>query len=608
MEINLPSGYHIKDGQIVRHWSDKKGEHEELIANGTFEVIAIRQYVGTPNDSLVTVRFMSTAAKRFQDVQIPISEITGNGRNLLKFVPSWFVLLGSTPMKRLTFLQNALNLQRLEVTEITKVLLVETGYHFLNDGRLFYVMGDTILNPPVGVNLEITSHFHLLNTNGTPGQGVPWVRRFCEQGSPQAAQFVATLTAFIDPLLKATKNRGRFALYVVGESGIGKSEGAKLLCSIFQEESGATLSCDKADIFRQMSLYRDLPFLVDDLNESHIATATNKKRERLSEILQQMSGTGVLSIRSETFDVGFTTPIITAEALILSPSTINRTLIISYDRPFNAEAMSWLQEHQGLYVGFLKGFVEWLCHNHPRLVECVRSWNFSNLNGGRNPDAYVGFHRLMRTLKILKITIELLLLHLREVYAIPQEDERFWRRLLEEGVNQSVFYDTLEYLRKDSKMQERFYVDAVLDIFSDEDQRYKAKDRLVAKSFKKYVELNKQASINAQIPRKIFFESDDGDYYCFRGDDLIEYLTAQHNSDYRVSKKALSAQLDYHGLLQRQGGELSYPVAESGKRRFYHLRRNVVERLLAERREKFLWLGFDGNDNNDDQKWTIARR
>ena len=600
--IKLPSGYSVRDGQIVRHWKDKHGEHEEIIANGTFEVIAIRQYVGAPNDSLVTVCFMSTAAKRSQDVQVPVCEITGSGKNLLRLIPNWFVLLGTSPTKRITFLQNSINLQRLEVAEITKVLRVDTGYTLLRDGRVFYVLGDTILNPPADMELEILSRFHLRNTIGTPGQGVSWVHRFCKQGSPQAAQFVATLTAFIDPLLKATNNRGRFAVYVVGESGSGKSESAKLLCSIFQEDSGATLSSDKADVFRMMAACRDLPFLVDDLNDSGIANAAAKKRERLSEIIQQMSGTGVLSIRGETFDVRFTTPIITAEALILSPSTINRTLIISYDRPFNAETLTWLQEHQNLYVSFVKDFVEWLCQNHSRLIECVQNWKFSNLNGGRNQDAFVGFHRLMRTFKILKITIELFLLFLREVYAIPQEDEISWRRLLEDGINQATFSDTLEHLRKDSKAQERFYVDAVLDIFENEELLGKD-SRLVAKSYRKYLGLNQKADTYGRIQRKIFFESDDGDYYCYRGDDLIEYLTAQHDNDFRVSKRAVSAQLDYHGLLQRQGGELSYPIAESGKRRFYHLRRNVVEQLLAERRERNLWLGFDGegNDNNDGQ-------
>lgn len=599
MAIKLPPGCFDQDGRIIRQWTDRKGNsHTETVANGTFEVIAIRQPIDAPTDSLVTVRFMSTAAKRFQDVQVPVREITGSGKKILNYVPQWFVLLGSSPMKRLTFLQNTLNLQRLEVTEIIKVLRVDIGYHFLNDGRLFYVLGDTILNPPTDVNIEVISHFHLRDAGGIPGQGVSWVRRFCEQGPPQAAQFVATLTAFLRPLLETTNNRGRFAVYVVGESGTGKSESAKLLCSLFKEESGATLSSDKSDILRLMSLYRDQPFLLDDLNESHLANAMNKKRERLTEVLQQVSGTGVLSVRGETFDVSRATPIVTAETLLTSPSTINRSLIISYDKPFKPETLTWFQEHQSLYVDFLKGFVEWLCQNHSRLTKCVQSWNFMDLNGRKNPEAFIGFHRLVRTFKILKIVVELFLLHLCEVYAIPQEDEQTWGRLLEEGINQAVFSDTLDHLRKDSTIQERHYVEAVLSIFEYE-ALLRKDERLVAKSYKSYTELNKRADTYGRIRHKIFFESANGDYFCFSGDDLIEYLAAQHDYDYRVSKKGVSKQLAYHGLLQQQAGELSFPIAEGGKQRFYHLRRNVVEQLLAERRERYLLLGLDENGKDD---------
>ena len=351
-----------------------------------------------------------------------------------------------------------------------------------------------------------------------------------------------------------------------------------------------------------MSACRDMPFLVDDLNDSGVATVSAKKRERLSEVIQQLSGSGTLSIRGEEFDVRFATPIITAEKLIESYSTINRTLIIKYEHPFDADTMTWLQEKRNLYVDFLERFIGWICQNHTRLEQCVRSWTFSNLHGGiKNPEAYTGFHRLVRTFETLKVALELFLLHLREVYAIPQEVEQSWRRLLDEGINQAVFSDTLEHLRKDSAMQERFYVDAVLDIFSYEEQRYTKKEKLVAKSFEKYKELNKRAKIDARIPKKIFFQS--GDYYCYRGDDLVEYLSAQRDNEYKISKKAVSAQLDYHGLLQRQAGELSYPIAEDGKTRYYHLRMNVVERMLKEQQEAF-WADLD----NEETRWIIPRR
>lgn len=615
MAVKLPPGYHIEGGQIVHRWSDKKGEHAEIVANGTIQVLTIVKHTDTPNELFLTVRFTNSDNTRHENVQIPVKQVTGNGKKLLDYVPDWFVLLVTSPTKRLVLLQNILNLQRAEVIEATTVQRVGMGYHVADDGTLFYVLGNVIINPPPDINLEVVTPFHLRTNpciaNEPHGQGVVWVRKFCEQGPPQAAQFVATLTAFLRPLLEATNNRGRFAVYVVGESGTGKSESAKLLSSLFKEDSGATLSSDKSDILRLMSLYRDHPFLVDDLNESHLANAMNKKRERLTEVLQQVSGTGVLSIRGETFDVSRATPIVTAETLLTSPSTINRTLIISYDKPFNAEVLTWLQEHQNLYTNFLKDFISWLCSNYTRLIGCVRSWNFPSMNGGKNPSAYVGFHRLMRTFKILKITVELFLLHLREVYAIPQEDEKSWRRLLEEGVNQAVFADTLEHLRREGTEQDRFYLDAILNIFDGEKQAYKAKDQLVAKSYKKYVELNKCAKIDWQITKKIFFLSSDGCYYRFRGDDFVEYLKQEYGSQCKPSKKAFSAQLGKYGLLQPYGGELSYPVIEDSDHHYYNLRRNVVEDMQKERHDELIAqvdkLAF-GYSGNDDQDWIIPRQ
>lgn len=606
----LPPDYLIEDGKIVHRWVDRKGNQEEIVADGTIEVVSVRQYTDNPNELFLVVRFQNSNATQHEDVQIPIIQITENGSKLLRFVPDWFALLQTSPTKRRTFLQNTLNLQRTEITEVVKVQREGMGYHFTDNGTLFYILGDMIINGPTDANIESSAPFHLrtgrYNLNAPSGQDVSWVRKFCEQGPPQAALFVAALTSYLHPILEATNNLGRFGVYVCGESGTGKSESAKLLCSIFREDSGATLSSDKTDIFRLMSLYRDLPFLLDDLNNSRIASAMNKKSERLSEILQQQSGSGVLSIRGETFNIGRTTPVITAETLIKSYSTINRTIIISHDHPFNADTMSWLQENHDLYIEFLTGFIGWLCQDHTRLKGCVQSWSFSNLNGGiKNTEAFVGFHRLMRSFKILKIAVELLLLHLREVYAIPKEDESSWRRLLEEGINQAVFSDTLEPLRKENKEQGRFYVEALLRIFVMEKQLNK-KERLVAKSYQEYMEMNRRAKTSGYIQRKIFFISGCGHYYSFRGDDLIKYLDAHFDNQYRISKQAVSRQLDYHGLLQRKGGELSYPIAQAnGKTRFYHLRKDVVDQMLKESHDKLMdavneIVQKSNGNNNDD--------
>ena len=348
--IRLPKGCFVRDGKIYRQWHDKQGDHEELVADGTFSIIAARQYADDPDVLLTVVRFTGNDGSKFQDVQIPVPELTGNGKKLLEYVPDWFILLGPSPAKRLAFLQNALNLQRLDVSNIAKIRRVGPGYHASDNGILFYCLGDAIINRPMNENLELTSPFHHRDPGEIHGKGVPWLRKFCEQGAPQAAQFVATLTAYVRPLLEARNITQRIAVYVYGESGTGKSETAKLLCSIFQEQTGATLSSDKTDIFRMMAACRDLPFLVDDLNASGIATVSAKKKERLSEIIQQLSGGGTLSIRGETFDVTLTTPVITAEKLLKSYSTVTRIQCLGYRRTINSMWTSWRVS--------LAGFVE----------------------------------------------------------------------------------------------------------------------------------------------------------------------------------------------------------------------------------------------------------
>ena len=100
----LPPGYTIENGITVRHWSDKKGNHTEVVAYGTIGAISVRQYSDNPNEMSLIVRFSNNDGTRCEDVPIPIKQLTGNGKKLLALVPDWFVLLGASPTKRLSFL------------------------------------------------------------------------------------------------------------------------------------------------------------------------------------------------------------------------------------------------------------------------------------------------------------------------------------------------------------------------------------------------------------------------------------------------------------------------------------------------------------------------
>ena len=583
--VKLPSNFTIQSGRIFKKLNSKAGGWE-LFSNGAFQVSSAYMCHGS-KEVFLTVRFEDADGNHTDEITLSQTDLVRSGNGLLRLVPSWFVFYTPRLADQVDFIRSAINLQRADLP-IRTVFRVGPGYHIAPDGKtLFYVLGDQVIHAPKCTELVIDSCLHLRKYRpGKPSEGIRWVRRFCGQGPPQAAQFVATLMAFVRPLLELRGISSTFAIYVVGESGTGKSENAKLLCSIFQEQPGATLSSDKADIFRLMAAYRDFPFLVDDLNTSK-TRAAGKKKERLSELIGQLSSEGALMIRGERFDVHQTALVVTAEALPKGLSTLNRCAVVQYVGQFDPDVLKGLQDNKNRYIDFLVDFIGWICAKFDFLAEKVRTWDFRGLRTGtEKPEAFVGYQRVMRTYETLLVTLEIFLLYLSDSFSLPREDWQSWERLLREGINQSVFVDTLPRLRKENSEQGRAYVDAILDIFSSEDQ-YRKEVKLVAKSYERFQQWNRQCG-QFYYGRKLFFRN--GNYYCCRGDDLVEYLSDFWNEkiSYSISKKAVSAQLDYHGLLQKRGGELSYPVAGGGKTRYYHLRADVLEQLLKERRDMLL--------------------
>ena len=564
----LPRGYHVKDGEIFH---GERPSEESKISNFLMRVTRCWTYEDDPDAVILDVQFRTKGGQETKQ-QIPVSALNDN--NLLRYIPGQCILFEPSRTNRLSFVRTLLNLQRSEIDSISVVRRVSMGYHNRGDGQLFYCLGDKIINAPSEMQLEVDGKLHLRKFSPSNKPPVMWVWKYCRQGLPQAAQFLSTMTAFIRPILKGVNINEHVCIYAFGESSTGKSEFAKLLCNIFEEKAGVSLSSDKSDIFRQMSSYRDMPFLVDDYNDSRIASASNKKRERLSEIIQPQSGGGKLVIKGETFDIDSVTPTITAEKLLKSYSTINRTILIEYDKIFKEDDLTWLQNNQGLYTTLLEDFIQWICVNHRELKDKVANWRFDNLSTRiQNPKAYVGLPRLNRTYQIIKITEEMFIMYLKDKYKIPPDNENKWRNQLDMSINQCV-QDTLEHIRKESPAEDRCYVDEILDIFA---HRYE----LFARSYEEYKKVNKNAVKQGLQKPALFFRY--GDCFCIRGDDLLSLFKYSDKISYLPSKKTISAQLDFYELLRKQGGELSYPLNSKNKTRYYHFKVTEIVRQVIEK-------------------------
>lgn len=109
----------------------------------------------------------------------------------------------------------------------------------------------------------------------------------------------------------------------------------------------------------------------------------------------------------------------------------------------------------------------------------------------------------------------------------------------------------------------------------------------IANSFIEYQKFNKKSIVKKGIrqneqQRKLFFREDNY-CYCITGKDLIDLFSNLDNFPFVINKKAISAQLNHHGLLKIRGGEYSFPLnGNSNKTRYYHLYIKRIVELIQD--------------------------
>ena len=108
-----------------------------------------------------------------------------------------------------------------------------------------------------------------LITNDTCGNSTieeiySWCHCYCSQGPALAVLFLCSLTPYLKGVLDtACAVNG----YIVGLSGVGKTEFIKLLARLTTSHCGISLESDKREIMQFFEKFgHDRGFLVDDLN------------------------------------------------------------------------------------------------------------------------------------------------------------------------------------------------------------------------------------------------------------------------------------------------------------------------------------------------------
>lgn len=147
------------------------------------------------------------------------------------------------------------------------------------------------------------------------------------------------LAAIHGPLIKVLREAGinqDFLTLIVGESGVGKTELAKIFCDYLPYKKVVfSLGSKRGELQKKLERIADITCVIDDYN----LTASNRVKERqlqiLSEIIQSRSNAGKLLVDadSEQYEENEVHVVATSETIIHNVSSLNRCFLVQMDTP-----------------------------------------------------------------------------------------------------------------------------------------------------------------------------------------------------------------------------------------------------------------------------------
>lgn len=176
------------------------------------------------------------------------------------------------------------------------------------------------------------------------------------------------LAALHGPLVHKLKQAGinhNFVTFVVGETGVGKTEVVKKICNyLLGKNIFLSLGSDGRAIKKQIYALNDITLIIDDFCKSDSPELQRKNVKNVSDIIQNASDSGQVLINGteileEEKNIHL---IITGEKVIKNFSTLNRCFVINMDEMLSEETWTLLNSFSDsgeMYI-FMKSFIGWI--------------------------------------------------------------------------------------------------------------------------------------------------------------------------------------------------------------------------------------------------------
>lgn len=342
-----------------------------------------------------------------------------------------------------------------------------------------------------------------------------------------------------------------FTTYVVGESGIGKTELCRMFCNYVQNKNVVySLTSDRKELLLKFQREEDITIVIDDYNKSKSNRTNQRQLQILGESISLSSGSGkpLLKESSNSDKQNTIHIIVTAEKMINNISTLNRCYLIHMDEqiPYDIWDKIYKFVSKNKMMFFMKSFVSYV-ENIKNFTNIISAYKFyqNEILESEILKKYDRSPRINNTLAVQKTLNFLFICYLKKVIADGKVIDK-----INDCMNQSIMncgedlYKYIQDLIKDEKHLRYIPIlaDIILDVYD--------KQAVTVASADEYINWPG----DSHCPKPCIGIYEDGGYIAFRGKDMCERISYRLKKDNipepSISARALGEELYHYGLLK----------------------------------------------------------
>lgn len=549
-ELNFPEGYEWQDGKGLCRNSKKN----EKVANAIPMITKrskVCSYITNEKKEVFELEFVLEDETRLNKIKITDTQlITGT---FIKEIPIE-VIVQPTYRKKIADIYRVIIQEQLSALSVTEIMEYQFGW---NGKKFFWKEGLDMLNE----NLSYSVY-----SNAT------MLANIINMEEIVASVVLAAIHGPLKRLLETAEIKHDYVTYIVGETGIGKTEVVQKICNYLPDKNVfLSLGNERKNLKGYMHKLTDVTLIVDDFSTTASQRMKDRQLHIMSEIIQNASDSGKILIDCENPNAssGNIHLIVTGESLIKNFSTLNRCFVVKMEECLGSVVWNDLSQFSldGKMYEFMKQFILWVQENFDEIVEKMKVNYKQYLSRANNALKYniSGIQRIRNTVAV-QMTIGKCFVDYLSFLNIDDKLFTGVKGTVSRCIWNSANELCLHILGLKKEQQQMIYVPVLAELITQIGNGFWIADS--EETYKKYMNRNtkKGLCIGVCINKG---------YWSFDVDSICKILTEVLETE-SVSKRCLGRELDFYSLAHKdsEGKKSSRWHSEM---RLYHVR---VDALL----------------------------